>query len=372
MYRNRPSGEGHGTFTHVLGDTGIRGNMASEERVPLGQYQRDVSKAIADTEAEIMASAIGEEEPENDGDRSPEEMEENIFADDEEPEEGVEAAGEEGSEEASEEPGEQEEYAGDEEQQPAQQYTDERNRWVPPSRLREESERRRSAESQLETLEARFNDLVQRLNTQPPPQSQYQPPPAPQEAPMPDRFADPDGFDRWNDARWEKRLDVAIQRVNDGWQREMQNREITRINRSLDQAAKGSRGWEFGQAYQALTSLPVNPQNAATVRAITEAHNPGEALMDWWDQNGGDNFRQGILDQLADQYGFVPPSELQQQQQQQGRPNGQPRHVTRLPQGMRPGHRSLNDARGGRRHDTPDPEMLDDSDNSVFSFATRR
>jgi hypothetical protein len=342
--------------------------MAGNDEVSVPDYQSDVKYMIADTEREIFSEATNEELPENDGDTSLEEMDD-PYEDDTEPDGTTE---EEPRQQQANAPTEQV-GGGEEEEQVEPDERDGRN-WVPPSRLREESERRRAAETRYDTLQTQFNELSQRVMSIQPQQQQAPQRQAPEPEPLPaqpDRFADPDGFDRWQDAKYGRMLDDRIRQVNEGWQRELQNRETTRINRSLDAMARGPRGWEFSQAYQSLTSLPVTPENAAMVRGISESPNPGDALMEWWEVNGGEEFRQGILDQLADQYGFVPPS----QDRGGGKPNGNgqqsPRHVTRLPAGMR-STRSLNDARGGRRQETPDPEMFDDSERSVFSFASRR
>jgi hypothetical protein len=310
--------------------------------------EADVAAAIEETEQEIFDDATGSESAENTGDRSLEAMEDE--------------ATEEVSEPDAE--GEPEEAEGEEPEEPAQQAQGERDerqlRGVPSHRLREETERRRQAETDLATereriaaLEARFNDFMARQQGPPP---QQQPTPQPQ---RPDMFADPEGWERA--VRAEMQGQVAQQ---------MQERFL---NMSLA-STHAEHGDEFEYAYQQLTSLdPTDPRNRAVVNQITQAPNPGQALMRWAEPRL-ETYRERKAQEQNEQFEQLldNPEFLQQAlDRARGRARENQRTATdvnrRGPPRMPP---SLNATTGGNARIT-DPELYNDSDRSVFDYATR-
>jgi hypothetical protein len=347
------------------------------------EFALDVNQAVANTEAEIFGDALGDDELELDGDTSLEEMGEGLEGEtlDEEgetEEAGEQAEGEEGDEvaaateesdeEAEDETGEVEDNQTQDEQ--IRQEGDQRGR-IPPGVHRQERERRRAAEEHAQRVErelaetrGRLDELSRRVNT-PPPAAKVEP----KDDPEPDMFADPEGWKTWNRRQAEKIADERVQHALGTFEQRQQERVTERVNQSFNLAANGERNFEFDAAYRALVSLdPRNPQHQATVRRIYESAEPSQALFDWWDNNGGPEYR----DELARRLGFEPEGGRREQRRgtapsQRGQPRQQfqqPRHETRLPP-------SLNTARGGQRQAVSDPDMLDDSDQATFRYATR-
>src|ERR1700761_4049045 len=147
------------------------------------ELNQDINAAIAGTEDEIFREALDGELDENDGDRSLEETGEGLEGDvldedDIEVEDDLKPETDE--DEEDEEDSEDEE---EDEEEPEEQPRDERGRQpqIPPARLRAESERAREAEQRVAILEARLNDLQQRVNVPPAP-----PKAEPVAAPKPD------------------------------------------------------------------------------------------------------------------------------------------------------------------------------------------
>jgi hypothetical protein len=339
------------------------------------EFLQDVNAAIAGTEDEIFRDALEDDLDDNDGDRSLEEMGDGLEGDplDEDDIEVEEDIGPEKDEKEDEDDEEAEEASGEEEDEEAeddQPTRDQRGRFdrqkpnIPPSRLREESERARQAEQReqdairrLEIMEARFNDMQARLNVPPPAKTDKQEP-----APKPDMFAEPEKYEQWVLDQAEQR---AAQRFNAQFaerDRQAQERQNARVDDSLNTAARGDRGWEFQAAYSRLTSLdPKNPADRATVQRIYGAPDPATALFDWWDQNGGEQYREHVISQLMPRQRGEPRGERRQVQQ--------PRHEIRQPQRIM---RSLNSASGSNSSRVSDPDMLDGSESSVFEYATKR
>ena len=338
------------------------------------EFQLDVNQAVANTEGEIFEDALSDEPLENDGDTSLEEMGEGLEGDDLEEGEGPdeETGDKEADEETEgdeEEPAEGEEAEAaedDEEEQPRDQQGRFEDRQPPDRReipLKAERDRRREAEERAERLErelaemrGRVDEVSRRVNA-PPPQVE-QPRPS-----KPDMFADPDGYDRWvrEEARREAQ-DLVSQRIQ-AYELQQQQVKEARVNANLAQAASSDRGWEFGAAYNSLVGLDKqNPAHRAIVQRIFDAPDPGKELFNWWDENGGEDYRERIRAQL------LPRQDRGNSRQR----SQQPRHETRLPESLRRTPPSLNSARGGQRQEVQDPEMMDDSDDSVFRFAARR
>lgn len=344
------------------------------------EFQLDVNQAVANTEAEVFDAATGDEELENDGDTSLEEMGEGLEGDDldededEAEEETAEAdkvdADAEEDEEADEE---QDETVAADEAEEEEPQRDERGRFEEQERpdrreipLRAERERRRQAEERAERVErdyaelrGRLDEIARRQNAPPPPVEQKQ-------SERPDMFADPEGYDRWRQERDDRRTQELVNQAIGAFQQFQQQQQRARVDANLELAARGERGWEFGAAYVKLKNVidrdPNNPAVQAIRRRIEDSPDPARELFAWWDENGGPEYREQVLTQL------MPHQDRGNSRQR----STQPRHVTQLPESMRRNPPSLNSARGGQRHEIADPEMMDDSDDSVFRFAARR
>ena len=339
------------------------------------EFQLDVNAAVANTETEIFDDALGDEPLDNDGDTSLEEMGEGLEGDDlEEDEEETEAeadaeGGEEGEEEAEGEAEQGEEAEGDEpaedeeEEQPRDQRDRSEDRQPADRRdvpLRAERDRRREAEErsanlerQLAEMNGRMAELSARVNA-PPPRVE-------QPKTKPDQFADPEGWERWIRDDAKQAAEELVQQRFGAFQQQQQQERETRLNENLQSTAMGDRGFEFRAAYDKIMALdPRAPANQTVVQRMINSPDPGKAILDWFEDNGADEFRENIARQL----GFDRQESRQRRQQ--------PRHETRLPESLRRSPPSLNSARGGQRQETNDPEMMDDSDEAVARYAFRR
>jgi len=208
---------------------------------------------------------------------------------------------------------------------------------------------------QLAALEARFNDLDARLGGQ---GRQPGPPDGQQTgSEKPDMFANPELYEQWLLGRATR--DALIQ-----LQAHQHADYAQRVDHNLAQASRGDRGFEFAAAYRALVSLDANKRDhQALVHRIYNAPDPSSALLEWWDQNDGPQFREQILAQL---------SASGRRTGARNEPRGEPRLEFRHE--IRPGQTlpSLNGAAGSNSRGIGNPEFLDNSDASVFDFATRR
>lgn len=366
----------------------IRHVAALPEESPI-----DLNAAIAATEEEVMRDAMGDEPLENDGDRSLEEMGEGLEGEVEEAEGEDDAEGDEDGEEEGETEGEEDaegDAEAEDEDEPVaardrqdereprgrdQRQGQERERGVPPHRLREATETNRRLQDENTGLRTQLNALsaqVAALARQPAPQQRQEQQQQDQE---PDMFADPKGWREWNDRRTEQRAQAIARQITG---QAFQENNEQRINASMNEAANGARSFEFGEAYRRLTALDRNdPAARATVGRIVNSPNPGQALLDWFDQNGGEEFREQIFTQLSENFtpnarrgNGTPPQRGRQGHTQNG--TARPRVAFEGPRTVRRGPPSLNEAGGSGHERIEDPEMLDNSDGSVFAFATRR
>jgi len=333
------------------------------------EYRLDINRAIADTEDEIFREAMGDEELDNDGDNSLEEMGEGPGGDHLDDEDVVEEYDTEVDPEADQvlqaEPGEQEADEGEEEGEEAEEGEQEGyeqppyqepQRGVPSYRVREESERARVAEERAIALErelaqmrGRMDELSTRVN-QPARQQQPAAPP-----PEPDMFTDPEGWKVHQRTELTRQVRAEVQQQM-GVERQQQQMQVAqRVEASFGAAANSERRYEFLDAYDRLTHLdPNDPRNRETVIGITQAGDPAQALFDWFDSYN-----------VATQR---PPRGHRPAPRQQ-----EPQHEVRLPPNMggRRGPPSLNSMGGGGPGQRVDPDMLDDSDAAVFRYATR-
>jgi hypothetical protein len=347
--------------------SGGQQSVADAEQISEREFQATVNRAVEDTEQEIFAEALGDDELDNDGDTSLEDMGEGLEGEDtgEEGEEGAE-----GQEETLEAEGEEGEEQGE---QPEEPQRDQRGRFrepaVPSGRLREQTERALAAEERAIALErqnaeimGRLSELSARVNAPPQQRQQQAEPP-----PKPDMFAEPERYEAWLMAEAERKAEAKLEQRFQSYEQRQQAMSAQRVDQNLAEAARGDRGFEFGPAYNALTALdPRDPRARATVASIYNAPDPGKALFDWWDQNGGQEYRERIFEQLAPRVRNGNGRQRGDDRGQGGQ--GQPRQV------FRPGTRlpSLNSATGSNSQRVNDPEMYDGSERSTFDFATRR
>lgn len=368
-----------------------------------------ISDAIKGTETEIFSSAFGKDADDDagndEGDRSLEEMGEGLEGQVEEtpakePDEADDEAddGDDAGDEALERDPKTGQFkpkaetdkdkAGDKpgEKKPA---AADRKPQVPPGRLREEADKRRTAEaasaaalaerdaalakvgaleSNFNTLNKQLSDLMTAIATGKVGGQQQQ---APQKQagevksdPRPDMFADPDGYEAWNERRIARVEQSVTQRI-----------EAQRVEMSM-QYAHEKHGEAFDEAYKAITSLDRNnPRDRQIVQQIWSSPNPGKALMSWHNQvktlrEVGDDptkYREKVATETRDQLLNDPEFLKQVMEKLRGDAEGtgdgkKPRTVVRLPP-------SANSARGGGMGQLPDRRPQDNSEAAVFASA---
>jgi hypothetical protein len=301
------------------------------------EFQADINEAVAATEAEIFGEATGAEPADNDGDTSLEAMGQGLEGevlqgevlgqDGDNNNDAVLSVSEAETEGASDADGAHSGGRGD-----------------GPDPRHAVEEQNATLRMQLATLEARYNDL----NAQAQRARQGG---SPTEAGRPDMFTHPDAYERWL-------LERATRDAVNHLQQQQQAERVAHVDQSFARATRGDRGFEFGPAYTALASLDAgNPEHRALVRGICEAPDPARALLDWWDDNGGPQFRERIFAQIAPRMHRGSQGE-----------RAQPRYAFRSAQSLP----SLNGTTGSNAQRVLDPEMDNNSDASVFDFATRR
>ena len=351
-------------------------NVSAAEETSEREYQTTINAAVAGTEDEIFRDALGDDELDNDADTSLEDMGDGLEG--EATEEGDEAEEGEESDEAQAE-GEQGDEAetaeGEEadvtEERPRDQRGQFRERQpaVPPGRLREETQRARAAEERSQLLErqlaemnGRMAEISARMNAPQQRQVQQTPPP------KPDMFAEPERYEAWLMAEAERRAETKVEQRFGEYQRQQSERETQRLNIVFNDAATGPRGWEFMAAYNTLMKLDPNDSAArATVTRIAGAPDPVAAMIEWFDSNGGDEYREQVFSQLAPR--------MQQRQNGRLQQNAQQRlQVAQARHEIRPGRTlpSLNSATGSNVQRVSDPEMFDGSERSIFDYGSRR
>lgn len=397
------------------------------------QFRDEINAAIGDTEREIFEDALGDDPLEMDGDRELEEMGEGLEGehvdeetgteprldtevdegeDENEPAEDDDSGENEGEEGERPDAAEGDEPAETEEVDAAPADTrgavvddrgpvrvrDQRGA-LRESRMRERAYRDENGDLRRELAEMRgqMSTLTQMLGGrgQPAADGGTQPgggtrtAPAPGQParteraappPMPDQFEDPQGHSDWLLARAEERAAARFEQWRDEFQRQSTEQLYNRANVSLQQAATSHRGWEFHEAYRELTAVdrqgqPIYPEARM---AILNANDPANALWDWWEDNGGPEYRQQVINsmlpederiedpapapQRLSRHGqrTAPAPQRGRQGQQQGR------HVVRVPP-------SLNAARGGgqRNAQRSNPTTDDGSEGAIFEFATQ-
>jgi hypothetical protein len=319
--------------------------MAGRTNEEIYDEAEALANAIAGTEDEIFTEALDKDQDDNDGDRSLEEMDDDIPGTEEEEEEDTEAGEDEEPRESAADDANDGEGAS-----PSEPRGPER---VPSHRLREETARREAAESEARAVKAERDSLNARLTAleRGAPRQEAPPPPA-----KPDIFADPEGYERY-----------VIAQAN----RAAENRFL---EASLADAQE-QHGEKFTAAYKDLTALnPADPAHRALVQRIISAPNPGRAVMKWHGEQallreiGSDPaaYRQKVADQIMQD----PDFRKQILDGMRGEANrgdgGRQRTTIRIP-------RSLSEAGGrGGNPRMGNPDATDNSDASVFEYATRR
>jgi hypothetical protein len=127
---------------------------------------------------------------------------------------------------------------------------------VPSWRLKEESDRRREAESGLAELRAEMRQMQMAM-------MQQRQPPTEVQTPEVDIFADPQGF---------------VQQLQSNFQQQL---ATMRLESSLKDAHR-THGDKFNQAYEAFSQHVSQTRDQATYQRVMATNDPGEALVGWW------------------------------------------------------------------------------------------
>jgi hypothetical protein len=356
-------------------------NPASIEEAQERETNLLINDAIRDTEAEIFADALGTEELDNDGDTSLEAMGDGLEGEDLDEDDTEETDEETDAPEVRAEGAEGDEEEDEVEAEPARgedgrfQRQDE-PRGVPSARLREESEAKRQAQAESAQLRADLAAMAQRLQgleaglqaPRPAPQQQAQP----VVRPKPDMFSDPEGYEAWVLERAEEKAQAVFQQGIRAVEQRQQQQFQSAVDQNLAAHANGPRSFEFQAAYRTLTSQnPRDPQAQATVRRILSSSDPGEAMFQWWDQNGGEDYRAQLREQLHERLAQLGEQPQRQSRQERAprQQQSQPRQVFRGPQRAVP---SLNGATGANSSRVNDPDELDGSEAAIFRYGTQR
>lgn len=339
----------------------------------------ELGEAVDATEHEVFNSAFDKESVHDDsGNRDLEQLDPDLDDEaaqaDDEPE--VEAAGDKPDGDTK---GEVEDAPADggDKGQPAKAGEQVQEGSIPPARLRETAERARAAEAKLAESDSRNRALSDKLDLvmrqiddlRRAPMQQPQPKVEAKEDPRPDKFADPDGYDAWNDRRLEK----AVAAVRD----ELSAAQTGFTTRLFDMnmaAAHEVHGEKFEAAYKALAlAITHGPEGQQARDRVFASPNPGGALMQWHRNQetlrevGGDPvaYRQKVADETR--AALLKDPEFRKQlldgmkAEANGEGNGnspQPRNVTRLP--------SLNGRPGGSAERS---HVSDGSDVGLFNAA---
>ena len=361
-----------------------------------------IGQAIAATEKEIFGEAFGQDEIVHDetGDRSNEQMGDGLEGQHEPPDEETE------SEDADEAPDDEDESDGEEEQEEgegdegedeaeseqedaeaepeesAQPQVKPEGR-VPSGRLREQTERAERAEGRVEVLvqerdadrqrydrdigdlRQRFDSLTAALQGRAPqgaPQASTPSPDTP-----PDIFENPQGYTDFQNRLRQRDLGEVKQMLG-----------TMRFQNSVD-IARAVHGDKFTKAWDAVNKLDArNTDDFGLAQRIFNSPNPGEEILKWHARQEtlrvvGDDpekYKQTITNEVREAMKNDPEFRRQildelRAEATGDRPSRPARHVTRLP-------KSLNGAQGqGSNREKTDPDLYDDSDQSVWNSAWR-
>jgi hypothetical protein len=340
-----------------------------------------IRDAIIGTENEIFGDAFGKEELTLDesGDRGPEHMGDGLEGQ-VEPEEAEDGETETEAETVEAEAKPEKDETAEKPAKPDATKVEETRGRVPAGRLREESEARRAAEAERETLrsklaetEANGKKQIDELNArfeelraavakpQPALQQQAQVEPAK----IPDLFEDPQGFI----AHMKRQQDESLAQLRG-------QMEAQRVETSLSMAHQ-KHGETFIAAFDAVKKLdPAKPENRALVQSMYRAPNPGDELVRWHKRNetlrevGDDptSYKARIAEETRK--ALMADPEFKRQVVESLRADatngetGKPRNITRLPQ-------SLSRVTGGNGRSPNDHEIIDGSESATFESAWR-
>jgi hypothetical protein len=361
--------------------------MSEREISPL--EDKLLGQAVANTESEIFRSAMdmSESDEAEEGDRSREEMGEGLEGQHEASlaeDESDEAEGTEGDAEA-ETDGEEEAEAKEPkvEAKPEAKERDDRGKFIPHARLKEETAKLREVETarkadqdrhsaELAALNKRFDEMLARQSVQQPqPVAAKVEPAAP--APKPDMFTDPDKYEQW-----------VLDRARENAAQDVGKIVTERFVTASMADAHETHGDEFVKAYENLTGInPVtnqvvrqinraDPVRQAEINRVVTAPNPGRALMAWQRQQatlervGADpaKFEEGIRNETREALMKDPEFRKQllesMKSEAASADNGRPRTVTRFP-------KSLTDVSGGQSAQSRNPSDYDDSEEGAFA-----
>jgi len=310
-----------------------------------------INAAIADTDAEILSYAFGDEQADADADDSLEQMGEGLEGDhlDDEGDQGDEIdddqveAREDDDDDHGEEPDDRRRDDRERDERQPQQRRDERReserrfdrrrederddrrddryddrrgdeRGVPPRVHAEMRREWRGAERRADTLStenAQLRDELRRMNERldmlarpaaPPPRQQQQQREELDSRPPPDVFQDPASYTNWIQ-------DTIRREVGNGvraFQAHQQQTVERRMNESFEHAARGIRSYEFGVAYNDLRDeigrLGNGPDGRALLDQISHSANPAAAVMDWWERTSDPEYIEYHRDQLREFY----------------------------------------------------------------------
>ncbi len=200
-------------------------------RIVSGEDEFGLKDAIASTESEIFSEANGTEPLEKTGDRSLEEMGDGLEGKDE-PEE-LEAQ----DDKKDDQPTEPEDKGDEPPRDERGRFAEAERKGIPSARLKEESDKRRQAESERDAVKTQLAELNAKLDALS--RQQQQPKQQPQEQPkqdVPDMFAEPE--------KWQAHVLAQAQQ---------QARAII-VENSLSDAAD-THGEKFTQAYTELQRI---------------------------------------------------------------------------------------------------------------------
>lgn len=234
--------------------------------------------------------------------------------------------------------------------------------------LTEERARRQAIEAEREADRQNLTRLQAQMEVLLRQQSQPQQPQAqqPKAEPVPDRWTDPEGYDKWLIGQAESRV-----------QQRLEADAAQRVELSL-QDAQGRDPQAFSAAYQAAQTL--DPQSkAALTQRLKLVPDAGQFLVNWHKQEqarreiGSDPiaFREKVRTEvlsdpakLMEDPAFRQAAmELLRRQAGQGGPNGGPRNITSLPPSISDA-RGSNTTRGGQ-------EQYDNSERGIFESVMR-
>ena len=302
-------------------------DLTAQERAE----EQEISAAIKDTEGEIFDFANDREEPENDGDKSLEEMEDPTGGKPDEPEQEASADGEEAE---ADEP--EADEAEDEGEAEPEQRGQEEFRPVPYQRLREVNEARYKAEREAAEWRARYDEMQRSVR----PQQPAAPPP-----PEPDMFADPEG-----------------------WKQAFQQRIMNETRQNLQQANLAETRARYGAEFQyAYDLIDKNPQFAQEAQAVLASPTPGDAIMRIAEPYLAEFREQRQQQELAEQQDWAARNGYRLVPERAGGPsNSRPQQSQ-----LRNNPPSLNGASGGgnTRRERLDPRGMDGSEDAIFREA---